>query len=75
MKKLLSISLIVVISFAALSFTTPKTTSIVEPVKSEKIELTNDDEALYCSVTIGTRTVTCWFCDCAGLATTLIANQ
>jgi len=74
MKKLLSISLIVMISFIAFSFTTPEI-AIDKSVEKKSTELIAEEEALYCSVTIGTRSGTCWFCDCKELADTLIANQ
>ncbi len=75
MKKLLSISLVVLVSAVALAFTTPKATNVVENSKSVETVLTAEEDALYCSVTIGTRSATCWFCDCDKLAKTLIANQ
>ncbi len=71
MKKLLSISLIVVFSFATFAFTASNTSNIVEPVKPEKTEITLNEEALYCKVTVNGNTATCWFCDCAELAAQL----
>jgi len=76
MKKLLSISLIVMVSLIAFSFTTAKKTineSVAEKsiTKEKPTELTAEEEALYCDVTIGSNHATCWFCSCSDLAKTL----
>ncbi len=69
MKKVLSISLIVVFTFTALAFATPKSTDVVESSKSEETVLTPEEEALYCKIELpGGGSVTCWFCDCGELA-------
>ena len=70
MKKLLSISLIVIISLIALSFTTPEV-AIDKPVEKKSTELIAEEEALYCSVTTGGNSGSCWFCSCSDLAASL----
>lgn len=71
MKKLLSISLIMIIGFIAFSFATPKKT-VDKPSEKKTTELTVEEDALYCSITLANgNSVSCWFCSCSDLAKTL----
>ena len=75
MKKILSISLIAVIGFIAFSFTTPKTTDVAESLKSKKVVIVEED-AIYCKVTRSDgSSVTCWFCNCAGIVKSMQQRQ
>lgn len=56
---------VVMLSFA---FTT-KTDSFENETTTS--EISTEDEALYCSVTVGKNSATCWFCNCAELAASL----
>ncbi len=38
-------------------------------------ELNKEDDALYCSVTVGDTTATCWFCSCSALLKELQAAE
>lgn len=54
----------------------------IVPTKTEKIEQDQKDDTdskvkddgLYCSVTVGANSASCWFCSCSALAASLTAN-
>jgi hypothetical protein len=67
-KQILSLSALLLLAIGAFAFTAKANPTPV-PTPPQPVE--NVDDSLYCKVSDGNVTLTCWFCDCAKLVAQL----